>query len=81
MLFCLDFLGILLSFLYGKYGGSGGETTEGVFIGIKVTGVIVLTMLVATFLIYRDAMRKYIFYALPLALISILQVVFLDLIK
>ncbi len=32
-------MGVFLSILYGIFGGSGGETTAGVFLGIAFVGV------------------------------------------
>lgn len=40
----LNLLGVLASFFYGVTGGSGGETTEGVFMGIYLTGVISIVL-------------------------------------
>ncbi|HMN06431.1 MAG TPA: hypothetical protein PKD45_11950 [Flavobacteriales bacterium] len=36
--------GVVLSFFYGVAGGSGGETTEGVFLGIWMTGLTTLAL-------------------------------------
>lgn len=40
----LNVLGVLLSFFYGIVGGSGGETTEGVFMGIYLTGMVSIVL-------------------------------------
>lgn len=50
--------GVVLSFLYGVAGGSGGETTEGVFLGIWLTGLITLAM-GSIYLLVAAATRKW----------------------
>lgn len=47
----INLLGVLLSFFYGLTGGSGGETTEGVFKGIFVTGMTTICLCVLFLLV------------------------------
>ena len=47
----INILGILLSLLYGVTGGSGGETTEGVFLGFFYTSILsVIFLIIITFI-------------------------------
>jgi len=41
-IFLFNILGIIISFYYGVSGGSGGQTTEGVFEIISITGLITI---------------------------------------
>jgi len=41
-IFLFNILGIIISFCYGVSGGSGGQTTEGVFEIISITGLITI---------------------------------------
>lgn len=34
----INLVGLALSIFYGMFGGSGGDTTEGVFKGVMITG-------------------------------------------
>ena len=36
----LNLIGVLSSLFYGRYGGSGGETTEGVYLGLFYTNLL-----------------------------------------
>lgn len=53
----INLLGVVLSFFYGIAGGSGGETTEGVFMGIFLTGIISMGLCVL-FLVVGGVARK-----------------------
>jgi glycerol-3-phosphate acyltransferase PlsY len=53
----INLLGVVLSFFYGITGGSGGETTEGVFIGIFLTGIISMCLCVL-FLVVGGLTRR-----------------------
>ena len=47
----INILGILFSLLFGVIGGSGGETTEGVFFGFFYTSILsVISLIIITFI-------------------------------
>lgn len=77
----INLLGITASVLYGKYGGSGGETTEGVFLRIKLTGLIVIFLLVALSVFYKDWFIKNWFILIPILIWGIIQAVFVEFIR
>ncbi len=81
LIIIFNLIGIGISLLYGKYGGSGSETTEGVFLGIKLTGIIVSLLIIVLSIIYKDWFIKNWFIVLPLLAWGILQIVFLEFVK
>lgn len=48
--------GIAIALLYGVGGGSGGETTEGVFMALAITGW--LTAILSFVLVVRSIVRR-----------------------
>lgn len=74
----INLLGITASVLYGKYGGPGGETTEGVFLGIKLTGLIVVFLFIALSVFYKDWFIKNWFILIPILIWGIIQAVFIE---
>lgn len=52
----LNLVGVSVALIYGVGGGSGGETTEGVFLTFWWTGW--LTILVASTILIRSVVRK-----------------------
>jgi len=52
----LNVVGIAVALLYGVGGGSGGETTEGVFMTLSITGW--LTILLSIALVVRSIARR-----------------------
>jgi len=52
----LNVAGIALAMLYGLGGGSGGETTEGVFMILAITGWLTITLSIA--LVVRSIFRR-----------------------
>lgn len=53
----LNVVGIVIALLYGVAGGSGGETTEGVFMAHWATGWITI-LLATTVLVWLGLRRK-----------------------
>lgn len=68
----LNVVGIAAAFLYGLTGGSGGETTEGVFMTFALTGW--LTIFLALGLLVGMLLRKKV-AALDTALLVVVAVV------
>lgn len=81
LIIAINIIGLGLSLLYGRYGGSGGETTEGVFFGIKITGIIVVILVVMASVIYKEWLFKNWYFILLIVIVGLLQVFFLELIK
>lgn len=81
IIIALNILGIGLSLLYGKYGGTGGETTEGVFLGIRITGTVVALITIIFSVIFKDWFLRNWYFVLPLIFFGVLQAIFLELIK
>ena len=77
----VNIIGLGTSFLYGRYGGPGGETTEGVFLGIRVTGITVTLILIILSILYKDWFIKNWFIVLPLLIWGIIQATFLEFMK
>jgi cadmium resistance protein CadD (predicted permease) len=55
----LNIVGILCCFLYGAYGGSGGETTEGVFLGLFALNIISVLFCIVTLFIRASWMSSH----------------------
>jgi hypothetical protein len=71
-LFLLNVMGLLLSILYGVFGGSGGETTEGVFMVISLTGLVTILGAVALALNFKLFKSKW-YWLLLLIFAGILE--------
>lgn len=54
----INVTGILISFLYGIYGGSGGETTEGVYLGLFYTNIISVLISIILFFLNKQWILK-----------------------
>ena len=74
-----NLIGLSISFLYGKFGGPGGQTTEGVFLGIKITGfcVVLLCLLFSVFV--KGWFTKYWYLIILLLGFGLLQLFFQEL--
>jgi glycerol-3-phosphate acyltransferase PlsY len=72
----INLLGVVLSFFYGITGGSGGETTEGVFMGIFLTGIISMCLCVL-FLVVGGLTRR-ITWVDALIVVAVMAVSYLE---
>lgn len=81
VIIAINSLGVGLSLLYGKYGGSGGATTEGVFLGVKITGIIVVVIAIVFSIIFKDWFFKNWYFIILIVLAGLLQAFFLDIIR
>lgn len=73
-LFVVNIILLLIAFMYGVLGGSGGETTEGVFLIISYTGVFSIIMLFILGLINIKVFLKEWYWVLLILLISLLEI-------
>jgi len=72
----LNLVGVALAFLYGIGGGSGGETTEGVFLIFWITGW--LTILLALVLLIKLLLQKSVGFSDVALLVVMALVGFLE---
>ena len=73
-----NILGVTLSILYGIFGGTGGETTAGVFLGVAFTGVLtVLACIVLPFFFIELFKTKW-YWFLVLVVIGIAEASIVD---
>ncbi|MBI1289518.1 MAG: hypothetical protein GC178_18270 [Flavobacteriales bacterium] len=70
--------GVVLSILYGIYGGSGGETTTGVFLGIAFVGILTVIMCFALLFFQFDLFKSKWYWFLILIVIGIVEASIVD---
>jgi glycerol-3-phosphate acyltransferase PlsY len=73
-----NFIGVILSVLYGMTGGSGGETTTGVFLGIAFTGLITIVASSFVILFQFDVFKSRWYWTVLLITIGIIEVSIID---
>jgi hypothetical protein len=74
----VNIAGMLVSVFYGKYGGSGGETTEGFFLGIKLTGIVSLICMSYMLVKFGKANVFLVTFSVIYVVWSLLQIFFLS---
>jgi hypothetical protein len=72
----LNLVGVAIALLYGVGGGSGGETTEGVFICLSITGWLTIVLSIA--LVARSVSRREVRVADMVVLLLMMGVGFIE---
>tara|TARA_B100001778_G_C18485281_1_gene582353 strand:- start:257 stop:544 length:288 start_codon:yes stop_codon:yes gene_type:complete len=73
-----NIIGVVLSISYGLAGGSGGETTSGVFYGIAFTGVMTIIASAILPLIKWEIFKSKWYWLLLLVILGITESSILD---
>jgi hypothetical protein len=69
-----NFGGIVISFLYGMFGGVGGDTTEGVFIGFVITGFLSFIAILIFGIFQFKIFSRNIYWLIPILIINYFEV-------
>ena len=73
-LFIVNIILLLIAFIYGVLGGSGGETTEGVFLIISYTGVFsIIALFIIGFINMKGLLKEW-YWVLLILLTSLLEI-------
>lgn len=73
-----NIVGVVLSILYGIFGGSGGETTEGVFLGIAFVGILTIIICIIFSFHRFDLFKSRYYWFLILLAIGIAEASIVD---
>ena len=65
----INVIGVLISYLYGVFGGSGGETTEGMMLGLFYTNILSLLVGIIIAIIKFSWWRSNYYWAILIILI------------
>jgi hypothetical protein len=65
-----NLFGIVLSMLYGRFGGIGGDTTPGVFFGITTTGLLSIILIVVFSLLRFKFFLRNFYWMIPILIIN-----------
>ncbi len=74
----INIVGVVLSFLYGFFGGTGGETTEGVFLGIAFVGISTVIICIILIFFQFDLFKSRWYWFLIILAIGIAEASIVD---
>lgn len=78
-LYATNLIGVIISMFYGIVGGSGGETTSGVFLILSITGwITILLSIIYSIMNYCTIFKRWynIFFLLVIIGIAYIETIF-----
>ena len=72
-LFLMNIASMMLLYLNAAFGSAGGDSTEGLFLGIGITGLLTLVLVAFYSIKHQGFVKKNIFGVCFLVLLSLLE--------